>query len=113
MPVYGERNSNGPTAFSPGIYDKKNGSHADDLFRHLGKSRDSGLLHSIVISIDAGVQSRKGHRQGNDGEVGGAARLQQKPGGNRFIKAADQKGQQKGEGQRSGQGTVKGVPPFF
>ncbi len=83
MAVDGQGHGEGAALEGHGLHDQEDGSHADDLLGHLGKGRDAGALHPVIISVDTGMEGREGDRQGDDQEIGGAAGFQEEIGGDK------------------------------
>ena len=78
MPVHSQAHRDLTSGIQPDTGDQEHGAHADDLLSHLGKCRHSGFLHSVIITVNAGVEGCKGNRYGHNRKIGRASGFQQK-----------------------------------
>lgn len=94
----------GRSLFRQDVGNEKHGSHADGLFRDLGRGGNQGPAHAVIVSVDAGVNRGKGDGQGHKRQQAGAGLFQQDIAGQGKGEPADQKGQQQAEAKGDQQG---------
>lgn len=79
--------------FNPGFYhdicNEEHGSDSYELFDHLSRCRDMRALHTIIVTIDTGVNGRTGDGYRNKEKKRGTAGFHQDIDGQEILKPDD------------------------
>ena len=92
------------------LHNQPYAGHAYELFKQLGKSGDTRFFQSVIVSVDAGVDSRQRNGQGHDVKQSGAVGIVHHYMAEPFCFGADQN--HAGQGQENGYGKSRGKVPF-
>jgi len=79
--------------FQHNIRNQKHGADADRLFNHLSECRNPGTLHTIIVTVDAGMDGGAGDGDGYVGEKRCTARFHQDAAGQKILEPDDEPGQ--------------------
>ena len=95
MAGHSQLDSDLDSGFQHNIRNQKHGADADRLFNHLSECRNPGTLHTIIVTVDAGMDSGAGYGDGYVGEKRCTARFHQDAAGQKILEPDDEPGQDK------------------